>query len=101
MRLALVFRGVRVLVCDHIRKTHPQRADIPFVFLTALTDPRNKEAVEHLYPAACIEKPVNFNMFAEKIKVLVRRFYYCSMNFHLQMGFSRSYLMFCADRPLP
>ncbi len=60
-------------VLDNIRRMHPQFANIPFVFLTALTDPRDKMGVEHLYPAAYIEKPVDFNMLSEKIKVLVRK----------------------------
>ncbi|MFH1158554.1 MAG: response regulator [Pseudomonadota bacterium] len=60
-------------VLDRIRRMHPQCADIPFVFLTALTDPRDKIGVEHLYPAAYIEKPVDFNMLAEKIRGLVVR----------------------------
>lgn len=60
-------------VLDCIRRMHPQHANIPFVFLTALTDPRDKMGVEHLYPTAYIEKPVDFNMLTEKIKVLVRK----------------------------
>ena len=56
-----------------IREKHPEYDGIPFVFLTALTDARDREAVDHLRPAAYIEKPVDFGMLEEKIKVLVRK----------------------------
>ena len=58
-------------VLDRLRKGHPKYDKVPFVFLAALTDPRDKSAVEHLHPAAYIEKPVDFSMLAEKIKGLV------------------------------
>jgi len=58
-------------VLARIRGAHPQFDDVPFVFLTALTDPRDKAAVDHLKPAAYIEKPVDFNMLSDKIKSLV------------------------------
>lgn len=58
-------------VLSRIRGAHPQYDDIPFVFLTALTDPRDKAAVDHLKPAAYIEKPVDFEMLTSKIKMLV------------------------------
>lgn len=57
----------------HLRNDHPELNDIPFVFLTALSDPRDKEAVEHLAPAAYIEKPVDFNSLGQRIEVLTRR----------------------------
>lgn len=60
-------------VLERIRGAHPQYEDVPFVFLTALADPRDKAAVDHLRPAAYIEKPVDFKKLAEKIKVLVRK----------------------------
>ena len=59
-------------VLERIRGAHPQFEDIPFIFLTALTDPRDKAAVEHLKPAAYIEKPVDFKVLVEKIKVLIQ-----------------------------
>lgn len=58
-------------VLSRIRGAHPQYDDIPFVFLTALTDPRDKAAVDHLKPAAYVEKPVDFEMLTNKIKSLV------------------------------
>lgn len=57
-------------VLERIRGAHPQYEDIPFIFLTALTDPRDKAAVEHLKPAAYIEKPVDFKVLVDKIKSL-------------------------------
>ena len=60
-------------VLARIRGAHPQYDDVPFVFLTALTDPRDKAAVDHLRPAAYLTKPVDFSALAEKIKVLIHR----------------------------
>lgn len=60
-------------VLENIRKKHPQYDKIPFVFLTALADPRDKSSVEHLYPSGYLEKPVDFNMLAEKINSLVKK----------------------------
>ncbi len=57
-------------VLERVRGAHPQFEDIPFIFLTALTDPRDKAAVEHLKPAAYIEKPVDFKVLVDKIKAL-------------------------------
>lgn len=58
-------------VLERIRGAHPQYVDVPFIFLTALTDPRDKAAVDHLKPAAYIEKPVDFTALSEKIKSLI------------------------------
>jgi len=58
-------------VLERIRGAHPQYDDVPFVFLTALADPRDKAAVEHLRPAAYITKPVDFEKLAQKITKLV------------------------------
>lgn len=58
-------------VLERIRGAHPQYEDIPFIFLTALTDPRDKAAVDHLKPAAYIEKPVDFTALSEKINSLI------------------------------
>lgn len=56
---------------EKIREEHPKLNKIPFVFLTALTDPRDKAAVQHLAPSDYIEKPVDFMVLSEKIKCLV------------------------------
>ena len=58
-------------VLERIRGCHPQYNDIPFVFLTALTDPRDKVAVDHLKPSGYLEKPLDFITLNEKIKFLV------------------------------
>lgn len=60
-------------VLERIRGAHPQYNDVPFVFLTALADPRDRAAVDHLNPSAYLSKPVDFNDLAEKIKTLVRK----------------------------
>jgi DNA-binding response OmpR family regulator len=60
-------------VLARIRGAHPQYDEVPFIFLTALTDPRDKAAVDHLRPAAYIEKPVDFMMLSEKIRRVVRK----------------------------
>jgi DNA-binding response OmpR family regulator len=57
-------------VLERIRGAHPQFNDVPFVFLTALADPRDRAAVDHLKPAAYLTKPVDFNALTEKIRVL-------------------------------
>ena len=57
---------------EKLRSEYPQYNETPFVFLTALTDPRDKAAVEHLGAAAYIEKPVDFNVLQEKIESLVK-----------------------------
>lgn len=59
-------------VLERIRGAHPQYEDVPFIFLTALTDPRDKAAVDHLKPSAYIEKPVDFKVLVEKIRGLIR-----------------------------
>lgn len=58
-------------VLERLRGAYPQYRDVPFVFLTALTDPRDKAAVDHLGAAAYLEKPVDFNVLNEKILSLL------------------------------
>ena len=60
-------------VLERIRGAYPQFADIPFVFLTALSDPRDRMAVDHLKPSAYINKPVDFNMLTQKIDSLLQK----------------------------
>lgn len=60
-------------VLERIRGAYPQFADIPFVFLTALSDARDRLAVEHLKPSAYINKPVDFNMLTQKIESLLQK----------------------------
>jgi DNA-binding response OmpR family regulator len=58
-------------VLDRIRREHPEYDKVPFAFLTALTDPRDKGGVEHLRPAAYIEKPIDFSELGAKIDELL------------------------------
>ena len=60
-------------VLHNLRTVHPQYNNVPFVFLTALTDPRDKAAVDHLNPSAYIDKPVDFGMLTEKIGQLLAK----------------------------
>jgi CheY-like chemotaxis protein len=60
-------------VLERIRGAYPQYSDLPFVFLTALSDPRDKAAVEHLKPSAYISKPVDFTMLGNKINSLLKQ----------------------------
>ena len=53
---------------ERLRGAYPQYNKVPFIFLTALTDPRDKYSVEHLAPTAYLEKPINFDKLAETIK---------------------------------
>jgi CheY-like chemotaxis protein len=70
-----------VIICDRImpsmtgsqllerlRNIYPQYKTVPFIFLTALTDPREKAAVEHLKPFAYMEKPLNFDLLEKTIE---------------------------------
>ncbi len=59
-------------VLERIRGAYPQFNDLPFVFLTALNDPRDRAAVEHLKPSAYISKPVDFTMLSNKIDSLLK-----------------------------
>lgn len=58
---------------ERLRGAYPQYGDIPFVFMTALTDPRDKEAVSHLKAAGYIEKPVDFMQLEQTIQQLLSK----------------------------
>lgn len=60
-------------VLERLRGAYPQYDEVPFVFLTALSDPRDKAAVEHLRPSAYINKPVDFGSLNDKINTLLRK----------------------------
>lgn len=51
-----------------LRGIYPQYGDMPFIFLTALTDPRDREAVMPLAPTAYLEKPLDFNVLLDTIR---------------------------------
>ena len=56
---------------ERIRNDYPQHDHVPFVYLTALTDPRDRGAVDHLRPSAYIGKPIDFIKLKEKINELL------------------------------
>lgn len=60
-------------VLERIRGAHPQFNDVPFIFLTALADPRDRAAVDHLKPSAYMTKPIDFSALTEKIKDLTQK----------------------------
>lgn len=50
-----------------LRGTFPQYRDLPFIFLTALADERDKIAAEELTPSAYLTKPVDFKLLQTTI----------------------------------
>jgi len=56
---------------DRLRGVYPQYRDMPFIFLTALTDARDRESVRHLSPAAYLEKPLDFETLIQTVQKLV------------------------------
>lgn len=53
---------------QRLRGIYPQYRDVPFIFLTALTDQRDREAVAPLNPTAYLEKPLDFNVLLGTIR---------------------------------
>lgn len=64
-----VMTGYQLL--ERIRGAYPQYKNLPFVFLTALTDPRDQLSVEHLEPTAYLAKPINFDLLSDTIKKIL------------------------------
>ncbi|OFW88351.1 MAG: response regulator [Alphaproteobacteria bacterium RIFCSPHIGHO2_12_FULL_45_9] len=52
---------------ERLRGAYPQYNNMPFIFLTALADPRDKHSVDHLNPTSYLEKPVDFEKLAQTI----------------------------------
>ena len=52
---------------ERLRDVYPQYRKLPFIFLTALSDPRDRHAVDHLEPTAYLEKPINFDKLLKTI----------------------------------
>lgn len=52
---------------ERLRGAYPQYNSLPFIFLTALADPRDKHSVDHLNPTSYLEKPVDFEKLAKAI----------------------------------
>lgn len=46
---------------ERLRGVYPQYRHVPFIFLTALTDQKDKLAVQPLEPMAYLEKPLDFD----------------------------------------
>ncbi len=57
-----VMSGYQLL--ERMRGAYPQYNTLPFIFLTALSDPRDKHSVDHLNPTAYLEKPVDLEKLA-------------------------------------
>lgn len=53
---------------ERIRGIFPQYGAVPFIFLTALTDPKDKQAVAPLKPFAYLEKPLDFQELMDTIE---------------------------------
>ncbi|MBI1327258.1 MAG: response regulator [Alphaproteobacteria bacterium] len=51
-----------------LRSVYPQYETVPFIFLTALADPRDEQAVKAFKPAAYLGKPVDFDVLHETLK---------------------------------
>lgn len=60
-----VMSGFQLL--ERIRGAYPQYNTLPFIFLTALSDPRDRHSVDHLNPTAYLEKPVDLEKLATTI----------------------------------
>lgn len=61
-----VMSGYQLL--ERIRGAYPQYNALPFIFLTALSDPRDRYSVSHLEPTAYLEKPIDFDRLIETIR---------------------------------
>lgn len=53
---------------ERIRGIFPQYGSVPFIFLTALTDAKDKQAVQPLRPFAYLEKPLDFQVLMDTIE---------------------------------
>lgn len=54
-----------------LRTDHPGTADIPFIFLTVLSDARDRRSVLDLAPTAYLTKPVKFPSLRSIINKLI------------------------------
>lgn len=52
---------------ERLRGAYPQYNHLPFIFLTALADPRDRHSVDHLHPTSYLEKPVDLEKLAGAI----------------------------------
>jgi CheY-like chemotaxis protein len=61
-----IMSGFQLL--ERIKGAFPQYVSIPFIFLTALSDPRDRHSVSHLEPYAYLGKPVDFDLLHSTIQ---------------------------------
>ncbi len=54
-----------------LREKYPQFNETPFIFLTALSDHRDRNAVEELHPTRYLTKPVDFTALHASIDELL------------------------------
>ncbi len=55
---------------EELRQNHPETKDIPFVFLTALDDRRDKLATARLQPTGYITKPIDIRVLLSEVREL-------------------------------
>lgn len=65
-----VMTGYQLL--ERIRGAYPQYQALPFIFLTALSDPRDRHSVADLEPTAYLEKPINFEKLHRTIRAALK-----------------------------
>lgn len=53
---------------ERLRGMYPQYSDVPFIFLTALTEQKDKDAVARFQPTAYLEKPLDFDVLSRTIR---------------------------------
>lgn len=70
-RLMPAMAGHEVL--EALRARDPEFVDMPFVFLTALTDARDREAVAALNPTLYLSKPIDHGALLRAIAALLER----------------------------
>jgi CheY-like chemotaxis protein len=56
-----------------LRGAYPQYNSLPFIFLTALTDPRDRHSVDHLNPTSYLEKPVDLQKLVKAIEAALAK----------------------------
>ncbi|AEP09538.1 response regulator [Micavibrio aeruginosavorus] len=65
-RMMPAMSGTELLA--RIRGVFPQYRDVPFIFLTALNDPRDRDEVVDLKPYAYLGKPVDFDQLQKTVE---------------------------------
>lgn len=53
---------------ERLRGAYPQYKTMPFIFLTALSDPRDRAQAQPLAPFAYMDKPLNFDLLQKTIE---------------------------------